>query len=186
MKDLSKEKELRQRIFEMADACDKKKWLRVKRTFFVLSGVIYLMALMYGGISDIKDCLWLLLIAPFAAGFVMFISYGVLFYIIDGAMKDEKDIAKKIGELEAIKLSKYNACEDEKIKTYLKPLNNLLELIIDEYRDLELDEDFDNEVEENEKIKNQLENLKSSLKLIDNEYNFLKLNKVFDDEVEEQ
>ena len=107
MKDLSREEKLEQEILKMADECGNKKWLRIKRTFFVISGAIYLLALMYGGISDVKDCLWLLLIAPITAGFVMFISYGILFYIIGGAMKDEKAIAKKTGELEAIKFSKY-------------------------------------------------------------------------------
>ena len=72
MKDLSREEKLEQQILEMADACGDKKWLRVKKTFFVLSGVIYLITLIYGGIGGIKDCLWLLLIAPFAAGFIMF------------------------------------------------------------------------------------------------------------------
>lgn len=112
MKDLSKEEKLEQQILEMAHTCGDKKWLRVKRTFFVLSSVIYLIELyciLKSGISDISiDIICGLLFAPLvAAGFIMFISYGILFYIIDGAMKDEKAIAKKIGELEAIKFSKY-------------------------------------------------------------------------------
>lgn len=112
MKDLSKEERLEQEILEMAEKFGDKKWQRVKITFFILSGVIYLIelyCLLEGGISDINiDTICGLLFAPlFAAGFIMFISYGILFYIIDGSMKEEKAIAKKMGELEAIKFSKY-------------------------------------------------------------------------------
>lgn len=110
MKDLSKEERLEQEILEMAEKCGDKKWLRVKRTFFILSGVIYLIELycvLKVGISDINiDTICGFLFAPpFVAGFIMFISYGILFYIIDGSMKEEKAIAKKIGELNAIKFS---------------------------------------------------------------------------------
>ena len=63
-------------------------------------------------------------------------------------------------------------------------MGNLIEPIIDEYRNLELTEDFDNEEEENEKLKNQLESLKGWLKLLDNQYEFLKLNGDFDNEDE--
>jgi hypothetical protein len=112
MKDLSREEKLEQEILEMAEKCGNKKWLRVKRTFFVLSSVIYLIELyciLKGGISDINiGTICGFLFAPlFVAGFIMFISYGVLFYIIDGSMKDEKAISKKMGELNAIKFSKY-------------------------------------------------------------------------------
>jgi hypothetical protein len=113
MEDLSREEKLEQEILEMAENCGDKKWLRVKKTFFVLCGVIYLIELycvLKCGTSDINiGTICGLLFAPlFAAGFIMFISYGILFYIIGGAMKDEKAIAKKIGELEAIKFSKYD------------------------------------------------------------------------------
>lgn len=107
MKDLSREEKLEKQILEMAEKCGDKKWQRVKRTFFVLSGAIYLLAFMYGGVDETKEFLYMLIIAPFAAGFVMFISLMVLLYIISGAMEDEKAIAKKTGELEAIKFSKY-------------------------------------------------------------------------------
>ncbi len=125
MKDLSKEKRLEQRILEMADACGDKKWLRVKRTFFVLCGVIYLMLLYIGvknGIDisniDIKTLFYLIFCLTFGVGFVagaiMFISYGILFYIINGATEDEKAIAKLEGELNAIKLSKQEVKQNEK------------------------------------------------------------------------
>lgn len=112
MKELSKEERLEEEILKMADECGDKKWLRVKRTFFVLSGVIYLIEIycaLFGKISDINiDTICGLLFAPpFVAGFIMFISYAILFYIIDGSMKEEKAIAKKIGELNAIKFNKY-------------------------------------------------------------------------------
>ena len=118
MKDLSKEERLEQEILEMAEKCGDKKWLRVKRTFFVLCSVIYLLLLYYYlkvGINisdiDIVDVFYTIIALTFGVGFValviMFISYGILFYIIDGSMKEEKAIAKKIGELNAIKFNKY-------------------------------------------------------------------------------
>lgn len=110
MKDLSKEERLEREILEMAENCSNKKWLRVKRTFFVLSGIVYLIELycvLKVGISNISiDAIFGLLFAPLVvAGFIMFISYGILFYIINGSIKEEKAIAKKIGELNAIKFS---------------------------------------------------------------------------------
>lgn len=106
MKDLSRgEEELRQLIDKKADAISEKKWLRLKRTFFVLSGVVYLQALYLGLDADIIDMEYLitsLLAAPVVAGFIMLISYGVLYYIITGAMEDEKSLAKLVGELNAV------------------------------------------------------------------------------------
>jgi hypothetical protein len=112
MKDLSREEKLEQEILKMADECEDKKWMRVKRTFFILSAVIYLMELYFvlkGGISEISiEAICGLLFAPlFGAGFIMFISSMVLLYITTGSMNDEKAIAKKMGELNAIKFSKY-------------------------------------------------------------------------------
>ena len=112
MKDLSKEVRLEQEILEMAERYGNKKWVRVKRTFFVICGAIYFLEFCFvlkSGINDINiDTLCGLLFAPIvSAGFIMFISYGILFYIIDNSIKEEKAIAKKIGELNAIKFSKY-------------------------------------------------------------------------------
>ena len=185
MKDLSKEERLEQEILEMAEEYGNKKWLRVKRTFFILSGVVYLIVFMLDGMNNIQDYLGWLISAPTIAGFIMFISLGVWSYVLDKTVNERIEIAKLECTLNAIKFIKYNDCEDEKtkeIKTYLKSLYNLLEIVIDDYRNLE---DFDNEVGENEETKNKLEYLKGSLKLLDNEYKFLKLNKVFDNEVEE-
>ena len=90
-------------------------------------------------------------------------------------------VANLKGRLEE---AKHNTCEDTKeIKSDLKRLGGLLELIIDQYNDLDLYEEFENEAEENEVLKFQLEELESSLELIDNEYKNLKRKKVFDDEV---
>lgn len=128
MKDLSKEERLEQEILEMAEKCGDKKWLRIKRTFFILCGVIYFLLLVLvleGDINisnanttgnmntmEIIETIFYAIVAltvgvGFLAGCIMFISYGILFYIIDGSMKDEKAIAKKIGELNGIKYGKH-------------------------------------------------------------------------------
>lgn len=122
MKDLSKEERLEQQILEIAEECNNKKWSRVKKTFFILCGVILLiiilMSIENGALSDvdIETCFYVLIGVPFIAGFVMFFSWGILFHIIHGAMEDEKAIAKKIGELNTLKSEKHNNLEDEKIK----------------------------------------------------------------------
>jgi hypothetical protein len=101
-----REEKLRQRILEMAHTCGDKKWKRVKRTFLVLSGAIYLLVFMYGKeINDIKDFLTILIGVPIASGFIMFIAYAILAYIITGALEEEKAIARLEGELNAIKFS---------------------------------------------------------------------------------
>ena len=163
MKDLSKKERLEQdisrleqEIYEMADKCGDKKWLRVKRTFWVASGAIYLielLPLLTGEISNIHiDTICALLFAPpFAAGFIMFISYGILYYIIDGSMKEEKAIAKKIGELNAVETEKRNNLEDEKInelKRRIEFLENYQEKLIEENVYLRLNKVFDNDAEE--------------------------------------
>jgi hypothetical protein len=43
MKDSSREEELKRIIHEKVNACDENKWVRLKRTFLVLSGVVYLL-----------------------------------------------------------------------------------------------------------------------------------------------
>lgn len=115
MKDLSKEElkeELKRELYEMAEIVDDNKWKRVKRTFFVISGAIYLIelycALKYGisNIGDISiDILCGLLFAPLVgAGFIMFLAWAVLSYIITGAMKDEKAVHRLLGRLDGIML----------------------------------------------------------------------------------
>mgnify|MGYP006988382327 CR=1 FL=1 len=92
---------LRQIISRAKAACDKKKWLRVRNTFFVLSGAIYLAAFAWGEMSNIKDYLIWLVCAPIFAGLIMFGSMVVLLYILKGGMEDEKYIASLEGELNA-------------------------------------------------------------------------------------
>ena len=97
MRDLEIEKELERLIYERAEACSEKKWVRLKRTFFVLSGVLYLAALYLGKMSTIKDYLLGLVAAPILAGFVLLISYGILYYMITNSMEEEKEIAELKG-----------------------------------------------------------------------------------------
>ena len=106
MRDLEREAELERIIYDKAEACSEKKWRRLKRTYFVLTGVIYLIAL-YCGLDykriDIEYFLSWFIASPVLAGFVLLISYGILHYIITGAMEEEKEIAKLQGQLIAIK-----------------------------------------------------------------------------------
>ncbi len=112
-------------ISEKDDALDEEQGKRVKTTFFVICGVIYVVLLYLAlenrinviditisGIEDLKAIFYLIVIltfgVAFAAGLIMFISFGVLFYIMNGALKRAETIAKLEGELIAIKLSKYD------------------------------------------------------------------------------
>ena len=199
MKGISKKERLEQRIAELErqisvkdNIFDKEQGKRLKRTFFVLSGVIYLLVLYFGlelNKINIAYCLGWLVLSPIMAGGIMFISSMVLLHITNGAIYRTETIAKLKGELTAVKSMKYIACESEKnteeIKAELKILNTLLRDIIDEYKNLELNEDYENDAEENEILKLHLEDLKFSLKMIDKEYEYLKRKKVFDDEVKE-
>jgi predicted membrane channel-forming protein YqfA (hemolysin III family) len=104
MKNLEREQELERLIYEKANTYSEKKWLRLKRTFFVLSGVIYILSIYHGLKSDKIDIdigYWLswLGIAPVLAGFILLISYGVLCYIITNSMEEEKEIAELKGKL---------------------------------------------------------------------------------------
>ena len=103
MKDLSREEELRKQISRLEDACEKKKWLRVRNTFLVLSGVIYLVAFICGKMSNIKGYLSWIVGAMIIAGLLMFVSMMVSLYVTGGAMEDERVIATLKGELNAIK-----------------------------------------------------------------------------------
>jgi phosphatidylserine synthase len=96
-----REKLLRQLISKAEDACEKRKQKRVIRTFFVLSGVVYLAAFSWGSMNSIKDYLLWLIGAPILAGLIIFGSALVLLYIFNGAMEDAKYIASLNGELNA-------------------------------------------------------------------------------------
>ena len=112
MNDLSKEERLEQLILKKAEKYGENKWLRIKRTFFIICGALYLIelyfVLMYG-ISeiDIEAILGFLFIPPFVAGFIMFISLGVWSYVLDKTVKERIEIAKLEGRLEEIKFGKY-------------------------------------------------------------------------------
>ena len=189
MKDLSRKDKLRQQIFDMAKEYDDKKWKRVKRTFCVLSVAIYLLVFMNHGMNCAQDFLLWIPAAPVSAGIVMFVSYMVLFYIINESLKEEKAISKKTGELEAIKLfeAEIRNLETEmskykEFKNDTRRMGDLVEIIIDEYRSLEVPESSDGEDEEIESAESKLENLKEWLKMIDMEYKLLKRSEVFKDD----
>lgn len=107
--------ELERQIFVKNNAFDKEQGKRLKRTFFVLCGVIYFVIFYFAlenGISDIKfetienvfyTIVGLTLGVGFVAGFTMFISYAVMSYITNGAMKRAETIARLKAELETIK-----------------------------------------------------------------------------------
>ena len=120
MKDLSREERLDQdisrlenRISELSKERRKNKWSRIKLTFFILSGVIYFIALDGDIINGIAGLFWWLIIAPLMAIGVMFISYLILAYIINGVMKDVFAIGEMEGRLNKVKLSKYDNYEKE-------------------------------------------------------------------------
>lgn len=102
MKDLEREKELERLIDKMENTCSKKKFVRLKRTFFAVSGAIYLLTI-YNGIEsdkiDIEYLLSWLVASPVMAGLVLLVSYGILYYIITGAMEEEKYLAELRGKL---------------------------------------------------------------------------------------
>ena len=113
MKDLSKEERTRQhilklekRISELAVDCRKNKLLRIKVTFFILSGLVYVIAMAF--FNNISDFLVWLIFAPLIAIGIMFMSYVILAYTIDGVKKDMFAIGQMVGRKEALELSKLN------------------------------------------------------------------------------
>ena len=189
MKDLSREEKLRRLISEKEDNFDEEQWKRCKITFFVLSGVIYCIALVGDIINSTAGIFLWLVLAPLLSVAVMYISFLILAYITNGIVQRVETIARLQGKLDEIEFDKYSDHESEKtkeIKLQLNRLKDLLEITFDECNlDFEDEEDEeDEEKEEIEIIKNQLESLKDLVKLIETEYKYLKLIKVFDDEVE--
>lgn len=171
MKDLSREerlnqriKELERQIYEKAYAYGDKKWLRIKRTFFAICGVIYFLEFILVlkiGISDINiDTICGLLFSPLVvAGFVMFISLGVWTYVLDKTVKERIEIAVLEGRLDAIKAEEHNNLEDAKIeelKRHIEYLKNYYANKCDNCMFLKLlqnnteENKQSNEVEENE------------------------------------
>lgn len=134
MKELSREERIEQEIARLEQLIlekdydfDKEQGKRLKRTFFAVCGVIYSI-LFYlsldngmnigdiigdiNGIEDVKAIFYLLVVLTVGvavlAGLIMLLSYGVLCYVMNGAINRAETIAKLKGELNAIKFSKYN------------------------------------------------------------------------------
>ena len=107
MRDLSREEKLSQRIYQLEEASEDDKWRRTKTTFFVLSAAVYLIAFMCDGMNCLQDYLLWILAAPISAGFIMFISFSVTFYMFAGAIGSVEQIARLQGELDAIKRGDY-------------------------------------------------------------------------------
>ena len=163
MKDLSREERLNQRIAELErqiyvkdDAFDKEQGKRCKRTFLVLSGVIFLSALYFGlelKMIDISYCLMWLVLAPISAGVMMYISLLITLYIYTGATRRVETIAKLKGELNTLKSEKNNNYLDEKtkeLKERIELLERIQEKLAEENAYLRLSKLLDDEVEKNE------------------------------------
>ena len=113
MKDLSREEELERRIYLLDKAVDDEKWKRTKTTFFVLSAVVYFIAIMSDRMECLQDFLGWIIIAPILAGVVMFVSVAVTAYMSIGAIQGVEKIAKLQGELDAIRAMKYEKWNKE-------------------------------------------------------------------------
>ena len=96
-----REKLLRDLISRAENASEKKQWVRVKKTFFVLSGVVYFIVFVCDEMNSLVDYLGWLVAAPFMAGLIMYGSVLVTAYIHHGALEDAKFIASLNGELNA-------------------------------------------------------------------------------------
>lgn len=109
MKDLSREEriaQLEKLISEKDEFFDKEQGKRCIGTFLVLSGAIYLMALKYGEISGIWYLMWLI-IAPIMSGIIMFVSFGICYYIMSGAIRRAETLAELKGRLYELKYGKH-------------------------------------------------------------------------------
>jgi hypothetical protein len=99
---------LQKRFSEMEKEGKKNKWMRIRLTFYILSGLVYLIALNGYEVSKISEMLGWLIIAPIIAIGIMCISYLVLAYIINGVINDTFAIGEIQGRLSAIVISKLN------------------------------------------------------------------------------
>mgnify|MGYP003289256339 CR=1 FL=1 len=189
MRELSREEELERQIYLLDKAVDDEKWKRTKKTFFVLSAVIYFIALMSDRMECLQDFLGWIITAPILAGVVMFISVCVTMYMNIGAIQGVERIAKLQGELKAIKFGKIETTEiGRKLNEYkelvhgLKRMGDIAETITDIYRDLEHQEDYENEDEYNESLKCQLEDIKDWLKLLEMEYKLCRVKEICEED----
>ena len=118
MRNYERERELEQRIYEMAEEYGRKKWLRIKRTFLGLSGGIYLLLIYHGLKSDKIDIdieyllIWLAA-SPIMAGFLILLSLGVLIFILDSTVKDRIELAKLEGKLIGMQSWDYERMDKE-------------------------------------------------------------------------
>lgn len=189
MKDLSKEENLERRIYLLEEASENKKWKRTKITFFVLSAVVYFIFIMSDRMNSLADVLGWIIVAPICAGFIMFVSVLVTAYMSSGATLEIKEIAKLQGELNAIKFGKTETIEiKRKLKEYkelahgLRRIGELIEIIIEEYRDFESYEDCESEDEKNELLKYKLDGIKDCLKMIEIEYKLYRIKEIFEED----
>lgn len=101
-----REEELQQRIYELEQLCDKKKWKRTVKTFAVLTIVIYYLAFIQLRIvKSIEDALIAIILCPLIALGLMFVSMLVTLYITSGAISDTEAIARLKGNLEEARLN---------------------------------------------------------------------------------
>lgn len=103
-----REEEIEKRMYEKAYIYGERKWMRVKRTFLVLSAIIYLGAFVNDAMNCLRDFLVWILIAPVMAGMLMAISLAVMGYVLIESMKEEKELARMQGKIDAIRFSKYD------------------------------------------------------------------------------
>ena len=98
--------DLEKRISEMSKDCGKKRRLRIKITFCILSVIVFFIALESDKINDIQGLLFWIIMSPFFSILIMFTSYLILGYIIDGVIKDMFAIGEMSGTLSEIKFNK--------------------------------------------------------------------------------
>ena len=103
-----REEEIERQMHEKAEIYDERKWMRVKRTFLVLSAIIYVGAFALDAMDSLRDFLVWILVAPVMAGMLIAMAFAVVSYIVIESMKEEKELARLQGKIDAIKLSKYD------------------------------------------------------------------------------
>lgn len=125
MSDISRQEKINNRIAELErqifikdNELDKEQGKRLKRTFFVLCGVIYFLIFYFALDSDaisinninfeVIENVYYTIVAltfgvAFFAGLIMILSYAVMSYITNGAMRRAETMAKLKTELNTIK-----------------------------------------------------------------------------------
>lgn len=108
-KDTLQEKtdEIKRQALQKAEVYGDRKWMRVKRTFLVLSVAIYLIAFINDAMNGWEDYLRWILVAPSLSGGIMFVSYAVIGYMWTKSLEEEKELAKMQGMIDAINMIKW-------------------------------------------------------------------------------